>query len=108
MDLGDQAHRARFTIRGRSSDFTTGFGTVLAGAAIGTVLCNVATPRMNAIAGRWIGGCRRELLDRSLIWNQAHLRQILNQYQTHHNQHRPHRFAARRGTAETAARTGRS
>ncbi|MGD0376632.1 MAG: hypothetical protein ABSB01_18870 [Streptosporangiaceae bacterium] len=30
--------------------------------------------------------------DRFLVWNQAHLRQILNQYETHHNQHRPHRF----------------
>ena len=25
-----------------------------------------------------------------LIWNQSHLR-ILRQYETHHNQHRPHR-----------------
>ena len=50
-----------------------------------------ADARMNAIAERWIGGCRRELLDRTLIWNQAHLRQILRQYETHHNQHRPHR-----------------
>ena len=40
---------------------------------------------------RWIGGCRRELLDRTLVWNQSHLRQILRQYETHHNQHRPHR-----------------
>jgi hypothetical protein len=46
---------------------------------------------MNAIAERWIGGCRRELLDRTLIWNQAHLGRILRQYETHHNQHRPHR-----------------
>ena len=46
---------------------------------------------MNAIAERWIGGCRRELLDRTLIWNQSHLRQILPEYETHHNQHRPHR-----------------
>ena len=46
---------------------------------------------MNAIAERWIGGCRRELLDRTLIWNQGHLRRILRQYQTHHNHHRPHR-----------------
>ncbi len=45
---------------------------------------------MNAIAERWIGG-RRELLDRTLIWNQAHLRRILRDYETHHNQHRPHR-----------------
>jgi hypothetical protein len=46
---------------------------------------------MNAIAERWIGGCRRELLDRTLVWNQNHLRQILRDYETHHNQHRPHR-----------------
>jgi putative transposase len=92
MDLGDQAHRAKFMIRDRGSNFTTAFDTVLADAGIRTVLCNVATPRMNAIAERWIGGCRRELLDRTLIWNQAHLRQILGQYETHHNQHRPHRF----------------
>jgi putative transposase len=46
---------------------------------------------MNANTGRWTGGCRRELLDRTLTWNQAHLRRILPQYETHHNQHRPHR-----------------
>jgi putative transposase len=57
---------------------------------IRTVLCNVQTPRMNAITERWIGGFRRELLDRTLIWNQAHLRRILRDYETH-NLHRPHR-----------------
>jgi putative transposase len=46
---------------------------------------------MNAIAERWIGGCRRELLDRTLIWNQSRLLQILREYETHHNQHRPRR-----------------
>jgi putative transposase len=55
------------------------------------VLCNVQTPRMNAIIERWIGGCRRELLDRILAWNQDHLRRILREYKIHHNQHRPHR-----------------
>jgi hypothetical protein len=91
MDLGDQAHRAKFMIRDRGSNFTTAFDAVLADAGIRTVLCNVQTPRMNAIAERWIGGCRRELLDRTLAWNQAHLRRTLSDYETHHNQHRPHR-----------------
>ena len=91
MDLGEQAHRVKFMIRDRGSNFTTAFGAVLADAGIRTVLGNVRTPRMNAIAERWIGGCRRELLDRTLIWNQNHLRQILRQHETHHNQHRPHR-----------------
>ena len=49
------------------------------------MLCNVRTPRMNAIAERWIGGCRREFLDRAMVWNQAHLRRILREYETHHN-----------------------
>jgi integrase-like protein len=91
MDLGEQAHRVKFMICDRCSNFTAAVDMVLAEAGIRAVLGNVATPGMNAIAERWIGGCRRELLDRTLIWNQAHLRQILRLYETHHNQHRPHR-----------------
>jgi putative transposase len=87
MDLGEQAHRVRSMIRDRSSDFTAAFDAILADAGIRTVLCNVRTPRMNAITERWIGGCRRELLDRTLIWNQANLRRICAST----NQHRPHR-----------------
>jgi hypothetical protein len=34
---------------------------------------------MNASTERWIGGCRRELMDRTLDWNQAHLRRILRE-----------------------------
>ena len=91
MDLSDQTDRVKFMIRDRGSNFTAAFDAVFAAAGIRTVLCNVRTPRMNAIAERWIGGCRRELLDRTLIWNQAHLLRILRDYETHHNQHRPHR-----------------
>ena len=40
-------------IRDRGSNFTTAFGAVLADAGIRTVLCNIQTPRMNAIAERW-------------------------------------------------------
>jgi putative transposase len=91
MDPGEQAHRVKFMIRGRGPDFTAAFDAVLADAGIRTVLCNVQTPRMNAIAERWTGGCRRELPDRTPIRNQAHLRPILREYQIHHNRHRPHR-----------------
>ena len=80
MDLGEQADQVNFMIRDRGSNFTAAFDAVLADAGIRTVLCNAATPRMNAIAERWIGGCRRELLDRTLVWNQNHLRRILREY----------------------------
>lgn len=34
------------------------------------------------------------LLDRTLIWNQAHLLHALREYERHHNDHRPHRGIA--------------
>jgi putative transposase len=74
MDLGEQADRVKFMIRDRGSNFTAAFDVVLADVGIRTVLCSVRTPRMNAIAERWIGGCRRELQDRTLVWNLGHLR----------------------------------
>jgi hypothetical protein len=40
---------------------------------------------------RWIGSCRREQLDRTLIWNQRHLMTVLREYAGFCNTHRPHR-----------------
>jgi putative transposase len=45
---------------------------------------------MNSIMERWVRTCRREPLDRTLIWNEAHLRHCLRQFELHYNQHRPH------------------
>jgi transposase InsO family protein len=40
---------------------------------------------MNAICERLVGTLRRELLDRSLILGEAHLRAVLGEYQEHYN-----------------------
>ncbi|MFI6713588.1 integrase core domain-containing protein [Nonomuraea sp. NPDC050478] len=40
---------------------------------------------------RWIQTCRRELLDRTLIWNQRHLLHVLREFEVFYNGHRPHR-----------------
>jgi putative transposase len=32
---------------------------------------------------RWIGSFRREILDRTLVWNQEHLRLVLAEYEDH-------------------------
>jgi hypothetical protein len=45
---------------------------------------------MNAICERLIGTPRREVLDRALILNQAHLREVLAEYQEHYSTARPH------------------
>ena len=40
---------------------------------------------------RWVQTCRPELLDRTLIWYQAHLLHALGEFESVYNQHRPHR-----------------
>ena len=51
-------------------------------------------PRMNAIMERRVLTCRRELLDRTLIWNQAHLLHALPEFEQSCNAHRPHQGIA--------------
>ncbi|WP_244320601.1 integrase [Streptomyces melanosporofaciens] len=51
-------------------------------------------PRMVSITERWIQTCRRELLDRTLIWNQRHLLHTLREYEQFSNGHRPHQGIA--------------
>jgi hypothetical protein len=38
--------------------------------------------------------CRRELLDRTLIWNQRHLLHALREFEVFYNEHRPHQGIA--------------
>jgi putative transposase len=51
-------------------------------------------PRMNAVMERWVRTCRREMLDRTLIWNQRHLLYALREYERFYNLHRPHQGIA--------------
>jgi hypothetical protein len=90
MDLQDAACRARYLIRDRDGKFPALIDEVLADAGIRTVLCGVRVPRMNAIMQRWAQSCRHELLDRTLIWNERHLRHALRQYEQFYNAHRAH------------------
>ncbi|MBO3752425.1 integrase core domain-containing protein [Streptosporangiaceae bacterium NEAU-GS5] len=45
---------------------------------------------MNSIMERWVQFCRRELLDRCLLWNEPHLRRALREYEHFYNRHRAH------------------
>jgi transposase len=94
MDLNGHVESVKFLLRDRDTKFTLAFDTVFTGAGIRILRSPIRAPRANAIMERWIGGCRRELLDQTLIWNQRHLRQVLREYETHHNAHRPHRALA--------------
>jgi hypothetical protein len=73
MDLVDAGMRAKFVLHDRDATFTQAFDAVFQAAGIRIIRSSVQAPRMNSVMERWIGSCRRELLDRTLIWNQRHL-----------------------------------
>jgi transposase InsO family protein len=91
LDLGDHAGDFNFLIRDRDAKFTAMFDEVFRAEGIRIVLTAPQAPRMNAIMERWAGSVRREILDRMLIINAAHLRKVLSEYESHFNRHRPHR-----------------
>jgi transposase InsO family protein len=94
MDLEDAGCRARFLIRDRDGKFPALFDAVLKDAGIEVVLSGIQMPRMNAVMERWVLTCRRELLDRTLIWNQRHLLHALREFEHFYNGHRPHQGIA--------------
>jgi hypothetical protein len=91
MDLQDAGAGVKYLIRDRDARFTQAFDAVFAGEGCEIVRTGVRVPRMNSITERWIQTCRHELLDRTLIWNHAHLLHALREFEAFYNGHRPHR-----------------
>jgi hypothetical protein len=65
LDLDDAGRRARFARHDRDASVTATCGPVVQAAGIRVIRAAVGAPRMNPVMDRWIGSCRRELLDRA-------------------------------------------
>jgi putative transposase len=91
MDLDDAGQRFRFLIRDRDAKFTAAFNAVFTANHMQIIKSPVRAPRANAIAERFVGTIRRELLDHILITNRQHAMTALETFEQHYNDHRPHR-----------------
>src|SRR5881628_1929864 len=48
------------------------------------------SPWQNGVAERWVGSCRRELLDHVVALNESHLKRLLSSYARYYHQDRTH------------------
>ncbi len=93
-----RSHRTaiRFLIRDGAGQFVAAFDEVLRSDGATIIRTPPRTPVANAYAERWVGTVRREVLDRTLVWNRPQLEQLLREYVEHYNTHRPHRSLGQR------------
>jgi transposase InsO family protein len=57
------------------------------------------SPWQNGVAERWVGSCRRDLLDHVIILNQRHLKRLMNEYVRYYHEDRTH-LALCKGTPD--------
>jgi putative transposase len=48
------------------------------------------SPWQNGVAERWVGNCRRDLLDHVIIFNERHLKRLMNEYIRYYHEDRTH------------------
>ena len=82
--------RYRYVILDQDTRFDADVMTFLRAAGMKPKRTSVRAPWQNGIAERWIGSCRRELLDHVIALNEAHLRRLLRDYVNYHQQDRLH------------------
>ncbi len=91
IDLDDRGQRPRFLIHDRDAKFSRAFDAIFQGEGMRVIRTPRKAPNANAHIERWIGGVRRECLDRLLIFSRRQLERVLRVYIRHYNEQRPHR-----------------
>ena len=80
----------RYAILDRDGKFGDEVTELLAATGMNPTRISPASPWQNGIAERWIGSCRRELLDHLIVLNETHLRRLMQQYISYYHADRIH------------------
>src|ERR1700745_3966996 len=80
----------RFLIHDRDAKYGTEVPAAIRSLKINAVRTSFESPWQNGIAERWVGSCRRELLDHVIALNERHLKRLLSEYVSYHHEDRTH------------------
>ncbi len=83
-------------LRDRDDKYGPSFDGVARGAGIRVIKTAVRAPNMNAVAERFVGSTRREMLDHVLVLDEDHLGRLVREYRHYFNEVRPHQGIGQR------------
>ena len=80
----------RYIILDRDSIFNADVIAFLQATGLEPKRTSIQAPWQNGTAERWIGSCRREILDQIIPVNEEHLRRLIRDYVRYHQEDRVH------------------
>jgi len=80
----------RYLILDRDRKYEGEVTEVLQSLSSELVRTSYQSPWQNGVAERWVGSCRRELLDHVIVFNEAHLRRLVREYVGYYHADRTH------------------
>jgi transposase InsO family protein len=89
-DLTAFGNGPKFLLRDNDCKFGAAFDAVAHGAGTRVIRTPTLAPKANGHVERLIGTLRRECTDSVLIWGDAHLQRVLDEYRRFYNEARPH------------------
>jgi transposase InsO family protein len=92
----------RFLIRDHDDKYGPTFDRAAEGLGVRVIKTAVPAPNMNAVAERFVGSLRREVLDHVLVLDEERLARVVREYATFFNRSRPHQGIGQRVPDGTA------
>jgi transposase InsO family protein len=80
----------RYAIFDHDSKFDADVIAFLKASGVEPKRTSVQAPWQNGTAERWVGSCRREILDHVITLNEQHLRRLIRDYVNYHHNDRIH------------------
>lgn len=100
----------KYLISDRDSIFSADVVSTVTCMGIKPIRTAFKSPWQNGIAERWVGNCRRELLDQVIVVNERHLKRLMNEYICYYHEDRTHLGLAKQTPSgrkmETSSSTG--
>ncbi|MGA3264149.1 MAG: integrase core domain-containing protein [Terracidiphilus sp.] len=79
-----------YLIFDRGSDFNDEVIDTIKSFGIQPKRTGFRSPRQNGVAERWVGNCRRNLLDHMIVLNERHLKRLMNECVRYYHEDRTH------------------